>query len=131
MLVKPPLRIFNSILRIGVFPDTVQLVRVCPVFKTDHSYTISNYRAIGVLTNFAKIFESVLYKNILHITSATWICKRSTISNLRYFTKYVSCAVDAQEQVDVIYTDLSKAFDGNDHGLLLCKWKALISVIIF
>lgn len=30
----------------------------------------------------------------------------------------------AQEQVDVIYTDLSKAFDRNDNGLLFCKLDA-------
>lgn len=87
-----------------MFPVTRKLVRVCPILKPDDSFNISNYRPMVVLSNFSKIFESVLYKNIfasvrsyLSQVQHGFVSKRSTILNLCYFTQFVSCAVDAQE----------------------------------
>jgi hypothetical protein len=42
-------------------------------------------------------------------------------TNLLEFTQYISNGLDNGEQIDVIYTDLSKAFDVVNHGLLLQK----------
>ena len=47
--------------------------------------------------------------------------KRSTITNLAYFSQFVSEAIDRKSQVDVIYTDFQKAFDQIDHFILLNK----------
>ena len=47
--------------------------------------------------------------------------RRSTLTNLVSFTQYISNTFNNSGQVDVIYTDFSKAFDKLDHGLLLKK----------
>ena len=47
--------------------------------------------------------------------------KRCTASNLCLITQFISSVLDSQGQVDVIYTDFSKAFDRIDHELLLEK----------
>ena len=47
--------------------------------------------------------------------------QRSTVSNLTCFTQYIADVLDDQGQVDVIYTDFSKAFDKIDHTLILNK----------
>jgi ribonuclease P/MRP protein subunit RPP40 len=50
-------------------------------------------------------------------------------------SRYLSDALDNHSQVDVVYTDFSKAFDRIDHGLLLIKlesfgfWDGLVELI--
>ena len=46
---------------------------------------------------------------------------RSTSTNLFCITQYISEAIDGNSQVDVIYTDYTKAFDRLDHGILCSK----------
>ena len=46
---------------------------------------------------------------------------RSTITNLVSVTHFIANTMDHGGQTDIIYTDLSKAFDRLDHGLLLQK----------
>ncbi|GJQ81172.1 hypothetical protein Trydic_g23344 [Trypoxylus dichotomus] len=46
---------------------------------------------------------------------------KSTVTNLCTFLQYASEVIDDHGQVDVLYTDISKAFDRIDHGILLRK----------
>ena len=46
---------------------------------------------------------------------------RSTISNLSQFTQYCVETLDTGGQIDVIYTDLTKAFDQISHDILIQK----------
>ena len=46
---------------------------------------------------------------------------RSTISKLLPVSQYISNTLDCQGQVEVIYTDFSKAFDHIDHFILIPK----------
>lgn len=50
-----------------------------------------------------------------------FVNNRSTITNLATFTQFVSNIIDKLGQVDVIYTDFSKAFDRIDHNILSNK----------
>lgn len=79
-----------------------------------------------MLSNFAKLSEcivsNVLYSHVVikfvHQKHG-FIKGRSTVTNLCEFTHFVSSALDNPLQVDVIYTDSSKAFDQVDHFILL------------
>lgn len=46
---------------------------------------------------------------------------KSTLTNLFHVTQFISENLDVNIQVDVIYTDFSKAFDRLDHEILLSK----------
>ena len=80
------------------------------------------------LSNFAKLFESIL-SNIVYshvekyiaIEQHGFVKGRSTLTNLPEFTHFVSESLDNKVQVDVIYTDMSKAFDMVNHCILLHK----------
>ena len=74
------------------------------------------------------MFECVLYKGIidyvkdkLSFNQHGFISGRSTVTNLFVITQYISDQLDKSLQVDVVYTDFTKAFDHLDHSRLLCK----------
>ena len=120
--VKPLCYIYNLCLKSATFPDKWKLSKVVPVFKTGDKCQIENYRPIGVICNFAKLFESIiayyLYNHVSHCIAVEqhgFMKGRSVNTNLCNFTQYISDALDDKRQVDVIYTDISKAFDQVDH----------------
>lgn len=101
---------------------------VCPILKSRDPSDVANYRPITILNNFAKVFEISLYnriyfsvKNLVSINQHGFISHRSTTSNLVCFTQYISNILDNHGQVDVVYTDFSKAFDRIHHSVLLQK----------
>lgn len=128
VLASPLLILFNLILKSCTFPDIWKLARVCPILKSDKADNIQNYRPIVILCNFAKVFEMCLYtdifpqiKQLISPQQHGFIEKRSTVSNLVQITQVISNTMDDKGQVDVIYTDFSKAFDKIVHSLLLHK----------
>ena len=128
-----PLRfLFNLILTTGIYPDIWKTTKLCPILKTGDSSFITNYRPIAILCNFGKLLEIIIYEHIYceiksHISPYQhgFMEKRSTISNLTCITQFISDTLDSQGQVDVIYTDIQKAFDKIDHFLLLSKLNAI------
>jgi hypothetical protein len=69
-------------------------------------------------------FANVMYSHVSHKIVPEqhgFIKGRYTVTNLVDFTQFVSKALDKRLQVDVIYTDLSKAFDRVNHCILLSK----------
>ena len=47
--------------------------------------------------------------------------KRSTITNLMNFTQFVSETLESKKQVDIVYTDFTKAFNRVNHDVLFLK----------
>lgn len=125
---KPLCTIFNLIMNTTVFPSQWKESKVCPIFKSGDKHNISNYRPISILSNFAKLLEIILYSKIYPTVRNTLSCnqhgfldRRSSATNLMVLTQYISEVLDEQGQVDVVYTDFTKAFDRIDHNVLLNK----------
>ena len=53
-IVVPLKHIFNLSLLSGVFPDSMKIARVIPLFKTGNTKEFSNYRPISLLPQFFK-----------------------------------------------------------------------------
>lgn len=128
IFVEPLHHIFNLIRKTNTYPDIWKKAIICPIFKSGESDDVQNYRPISLLCNFSKVLESILYKHIFssvrHLISPLqhgFMPERSTITNLACFKQYTSEIVDKKGQVDVLYTDFSKAFDKIDHFILLEK----------
>lgn len=51
-----------------------------------------------------------------------FISGRSTVTNLAIISQYISHHLDNGGQIDVIYTDITNAFDTIDHSILLTKF---------
>lgn len=132
VFTTPLTKIFNLCLRTSIFPDVWKLSKLCPVFKKGDRADVSNYRPITIISNFAKVFESVLYTRMYNFFSDQlvdcqhgFVAGRSTVTNLLCVSQYIANSLDRRLQCDVIYTDFSKAFDRLDHGILLTKLRKI------
>lgn len=127
-LVIPLRIIFNLSLGTADFPLRWKEAKVCPIFKSGDKQNITNYRAVSILSNFAKLLEIVIYariypdvRNAISPYQHGFVDRRSSVTNLSILTQFISEVVDEQGQVDVIYMDFAKAFDRIDHATLLSK----------
>ncbi|XP_063922065.1 uncharacterized protein LOC135136626 [Zophobas morio] len=125
LLAKPLAIIINLALRSGSFPGRWKRNRIIPVLKKENPHLLSNYRPISILPNFAKI---VLYRCIdgsvhsyISENQHGFMTGRSTVTNLAVLTQDLSESLDRRGQIDVIYTDFSRAFDAISHNILLVK----------
>lgn len=131
-LAQPLVLLFNLAIKTNKFPDMWKTGKVCPIFKNGSRTRITNYRPITIPSSFSKVFEIVIHTQI-YASVQRVICEeqhgfvknRSTTTNLVCLTQYLCEAIDANEQVDVIYTDFSKAFDKIDHSVTLHKLKQI------
>ena len=49
----------------GIFPDTLKIARVSPIFKSGDRTDPGNYRPISVLPTVSKIYEKVVYQQLV------------------------------------------------------------------
>lgn len=128
VLCAPLHFIFNLILRTSIYPDVWKESRVRPVYKKGNKNDVNNYRPIAIINNFSKSFEFVLHDSISSFASRLlttsqhgFVPGRSTTTNLACITQTIAEGLDRRHQVDVVYTDFSKAFDRLNHSLLVDK----------
>ena len=53
--------IFNDCLKENKFPNLMKIAEISPVFKKLDNTSKDNYRSISTLSNFTKLFESILF----------------------------------------------------------------------
>ncbi|GBL86152.1 hypothetical protein AVEN_89174-1 [Araneus ventricosus] len=130
--IYPLLILFNLLLRSNVFPYVWKQTRIIPVFKKGNAQDCKNYQPIAILSPMSKIFESIIHKRLFHqvknLISPSqhgFIPKRSTATNLFCLTNKIISSFQIGSQLDVIYTDFSKALDSIDFGILLNKLNGL------
>lgn len=127
-LTVPITLLYRRSLSEGVVPKIWKTAYITPIHKKGPKDLIENYRPISKLCVFAKVLEKVvyiqLYASLKHSLSEYqhgFISGRSTTSNLLICSEYLTKHMSEPAQVDIIYTDYSKAFDRIDHVILLQK----------
>ena len=63
-LCEPLKYLFNLSVKKGVFSDDLKIARVTPIYKSEDSKDISNYKPISVLPCFSKILERIMYNRL-------------------------------------------------------------------
>jgi len=118
--------IFNRSLNEGIFPSMLKCSSISPIFKSINPFSVLNYRPISILSHTAKIFESLVLKeiqrpvnNILMEEQHGFHPGRSTTTCPLLFNNFVFKSFQQRLQVDVVYNDFNKAFDLVNHKVLI------------
>ena len=118
--------LFNKSLQLGIFPGDWKLANIVPIFKKGKRDFVENYRPIYLLPVISKVLERCalagLRDHISHLISREqhgFLAVRSCVTQLTSVLDYIGGQLDAGKQIDIIYLDISKAFDKVDHTKLL------------
>ena len=64
-IFRPVTYIINLSLQQGVFPDSLKIAKVIPIFKQGSRSSCNNYRPISVLSALSKIFERCILNQLI------------------------------------------------------------------
>ena len=122
--------IINQRITTGVFPDSLKVSKIIPLFKKGDSSLLSNYRPISLLPTISKIFERILYNQLYeyfdnnHLLAEQQYRFRSNHSTEYAAVKlvdHISKEMESCNTPAALYIDLSKAFDTLSFDILLYK----------
>lgn len=122
--------LINESFNTGVFPSSLKVASITPVYKAGDPLLVENYRPISVLPLFSKVVEKCMA-----IRMTKFMTKYSILSRCQFgFQKGRSTCDAVSSLVDFVYEqlnnkkhnialflDLCKAYDTVDHGILLDK----------
>ena len=124
-------KVFNNVIDSSEFPDNLKKADITPVHKKGDATLMSNYRPISLLPTLSKLFEKLLYQQIIPYINkylADGLCGfREGFSAqhcLIIMIEKIKQTLDKNGVAGALLTDLSKAFDCIQHDLLIAKLHA-------
>ena len=133
-LVTPLRLIFEKSLEEKYVPKDWKEATIVPIFKKGRKDSPDNYRPVSLTSAVCKIMEKVIRDAIMaHLVSMNllsgeqygFVPGRSTTLQLLVCMEEWTTQIENGMDVDVIYTDYSKAFDSVSHSKLLHKLDGL------
>ena len=127
-LIEPLYFFFNRCLIFSFVPRQWKMGLVVPIFKKGDKSNCKNYRPISLTSTFSRLFESILYDKITYyllehslISSSQFgfLPGRSSCQQLLVCVHEWLLSVCKGMSVNVIYTDIAKAFDSVCHKKLI------------
>ena len=123
--------VFNKCVCTNVFPSSMKLAEISPIYKKDDNLCKENYRSVNLLIMVSKVFERILadqltayFENLLSSCLSAYRKGYNCQHVILRLTEYWRQALDGGNFVGTVAMDLSKAFDRMPHGLLIAKLHA-------
>ena len=130
MAIPNLVHIFNLSFSTGIYPETLKLSKVIPIFKKGHHTLPENYRPISLLSCINKLLEKLIEKRLRDFIDKNnsfyefqfgFRKNLSTCHALLEITNNIYEHLNVGQNVLGLYLDLKKAFDTVDHTILLKK----------
>ncbi|CAB4033903.1 Hypothetical predicted protein [Paramuricea clavata] len=128
-------QIFNKSLSCGEIPDEWKLANIVPVHKKGEKSQVENYRPISLLSIISKVLERCVLRNIrdhllqlINDSQHGFIPGKSCTTQLLEVLDYIGSLLDGGKQTDVVYMDMSKAFDKVHHKYLISKLRNVYGI---
>ena len=64
-IIEPLFKVSKNCLKCGIFPDDWKKGNIVPIFKKGDKQNIKNYWPVFLLSIYCKIFERIIYHNML------------------------------------------------------------------
>ena len=113
------------------FPSTLKWADINPIYKKKNNLCKENYRSVNILAAVSKVFERILsdqlmayFVSILSHSLSAYRTGCSCLHVILQLTEFWRQSLDNGNCVGTVAMDLSKAFDGMPHGLLIAKLSA-------
>lgn len=126
------LHLINNIFKHSKIPEGMKLTYLRPLYKNGQKQNVNCYRPIGSISVITKIIEHFIVRQLQHYISSNKILHRaqfgflpktSTIDLLEILTNDINKALNDNKIVVAVATDLTKAFDLVDYGIMINKLK--------
>ena len=123
--------LYNNCIDQGKWPEEWKRGIWIPAYKKDDPTDVKNYRPITLLCTVDKIFEQLLtkqinerFENVLAPCISAYRKTYSCETTLLRLVEDWKSAVDRNDHLGIVSTDMSKAFDSMHPALMINKLKA-------
>lgn len=127
-------KLMNNHFNEGTYPMSLKVSKIIPIFKSGDKTNPTNFRPIGVQSNFTKIFEQsiktqfdecLVKHSVIDKNQFGFLPNSSTLSACSQLISNIQHNLDDGLTVICLFIDLKKAFDYINHDLLLYKLRCL------
>ena len=120
--------LFSQSLQNGSIPQEWKLANIIPIHKKGDISDVENYRPISLLSVISKVLERCVLRklrdhlmSLINSTQHSFIPGRLCTTQLVEVLHYIGSILDSGKQTDMIFMDMSKAFDKVSHTALINK----------
>ena len=130
VIAAPLAQLFDYVFYLGIFPASLKIDKIIPIYKSGDKSDVSYYRPISILSPISKILEK-----LIHVRSINFFNKHSVLLLTQYgfrdnhSTSHILTGVltslydniNNKKYTALLLLDLKKAFDTVNHKTLLTK----------